>query len=251
MEGFPYNVKIFNYEDCRQVRIYEKTLYTGGEKEQVQNDDKEKEKEVDKERSDLVSRNRTIQNMYGITRANRWDWFVTFTFDPNKLDSTNLDIIAQKTKDWLNNLKKRYCPDMIYIIVPELHKDGKKWHLHGLLANCEGLTLHDSGIEKKGKKIYNVNNWKWGFSTATKVENTGKVSRYITKYITKELCNMITGKKRYWASRNCLRMNEVSEVDWIEDTQEFLKANADKILHMQSKTCPVAGQKITYVEMDY
>ncbi|MGF7001739.1 TPP-dependent 2-oxoacid decarboxylase [Lachnospiraceae bacterium PFB1-21] len=70
--------------------------------------------------------------------------------------------------------------------------------------------MHKTDIEKNGKRIYNINNWKWGFSTATKVEHTGKVSRYITK----ELYDVIVGR-------------------------------------MQSKKCPIAGQKITYVEMDY
>ena len=51
-----------------------------------------------------------------------------------------------------------------------MHSVGKAWHFHGLLANCDNLTFNDSGhIDKRGRIIYNLTNYKLGFSTATKV----------------------------------------------------------------------------------
>lgn len=70
--------------------------------------------------------------------------------------------------------------------MPERHKDGA-CHFHGLLTNCDNLKMVDSGKFSKGKhiynhevkgskKIYNINsrNWKYGFTTATKIEDTKK-----------------------------------------------------------------------------
>ena len=45
-----------------------------------------------------------------------------------------------------------------------------------------------------------MDDWKLGFSVATKVTDTYKVSNYITKYITKDLCAITPGKQRYFVS---------------------------------------------------
>lgn len=41
-----------------------------------------------------------------------------------------------------------------------------------------------------------------GFTTATRVKKNEAVTKYITKYTTKDLMEHIKGKKKYWASRN-------------------------------------------------
>lgn len=157
--------------------------------------------EKDLERSAKNSMNRTINKVYHLSRSNIWDWFITLTFDPEKVNSFDYGNCTKKLKNWLD-IVKRSCPDLKYIIVPEKHKSGR-FHFHGLFADCEGLEFTDSGHTTKGGiPIYNVGRYKLGFSTATKVTDNERVTKYISKYITKDLCAVSVGKKRYWASRN-------------------------------------------------
>ena len=132
--------------------------------------------------------------------------FVTITFDPEKVDRSNYYDVTKRLSFWLKNIKKRYAPDLTYLLVPELHKDKKSFHFHGLFANIGDMTMLKSGLEKDGNTIYNVNDYKLGFSAATRVKDNSKVCSYISKYITKELCTVTEGKKRYWASRNLNRV---------------------------------------------
>ena len=48
--------------------------------------------------------------------------------------------------------------------------------------------------------VYNLNDFKWGFTTATPIKDRKRVSSYIAKYLTKEIV-VPKGRKRYWASR--------------------------------------------------
>jgi hypothetical protein len=260
-EGVAFNLKRFNYEGGTQIRLYEKVLKHGGIKQKNEYDGKDDEVYYesnnkrdnqddileDKKRSEVESRNRTVQNIYGIARSNKWDLFLTITFNPDIVDSTNYDEVVKKTQNWLNNVRKRVSPNMKYILVPELHADGKKWHFHGLLADCEELTLIETNIVRNGKIVYNLGNWKYGFTEVTKVEDTRRVSSYISKYITKEVCDVTFGKKRYWASKNCIRAEQVTTHDMIDDIQEYIQKISNEIKHM--KTVEHHGQKVYYIEV--
>ena len=110
---------------------------------------------------------------------------------------------------------KKKCPDMKYLIVPEQHVSGR-WHFHGLFSNVDALGFELSGkFTDKGQEIYNVGKYKLGFSTAIKCDGSVKVVSYVAKYITKELCKISKGKKRYWVSRN-LEVPDVIEFDTFE-----------------------------------
>lgn len=161
------------------------------------------EKERKKERSMLNSLKRSKQKIYDIARANEWEYFITLTFDPIKVDRYDYDDCTKKLIKWLSNTKQRLNPDFRYLIVPERHKDGA-FHFHGLISACEGLKITPSGrYDKKGSAIYNIGSYGLGFTTATKVQNNAAVTKYITKYTTKELVQHLKGKRKYWASRNC------------------------------------------------
>ena len=202
-----YNLKIYHYLGETQFRFYSKPINnnsdidkeTLNENKQIYNIDnnKQAEKEDDNYRSQTVSQNRTINNIYEITRSNMWEYFITLTFNPQKIDRFNYDECSKALSGWLKNIKNNYAPDLKYILVPELHKDGA-YHFHGLIANCGKMSFKDSGHKTKTKQIiYNIENYKLGFTTATKVTDTSKASNYITKYITKELCATTKGKKRF------------------------------------------------------
>lgn len=154
------------------------------------------------ERSLRVSRNRTIQSIYKYARQSNWEFFVTLTFSPNKTDRFDYQECNAKIKKWLNNQHNRFAPDLKYLFVPEQHKSGA-WHFHGLVANVGNMVFADSGhTDKTGQIIYNLSGWRFGFSTATAVTDTDRVSGYITKYITKDLCEVTRYANRFLRSRN-------------------------------------------------
>ena len=268
-----YNLKVYEYADGIQIRLYNQPItsiekvppvpiakpYEPEELPKVHtskllNHSKKvhASEPSEKQREHVIqsSMNRTVQKIYEISRANIWDYFLTLTFDRNKLDSSDYNLLCDKVSKWLNNLRSRYAPDLKYLIVPELHKDGKHYHFHGLLANIGNITLKDSGIKKNGHTIYNMSNWKYGFSTVTKVKDSNKISSYVTKYITKELCAVSKNKRRYWTSKNCDTAKiSVYNLPY-EDISEILDKNSQSIRHASSITIESAGLIINYIEME-
>lgn len=224
-----YNVRVKRFLDSVQVQYWEHPViepepkfneFTGEIYERKRSDGKveiwnpfteewERVKDISDEqriRKNIAdSQNRSINVIYDIARSNRWEWFLTFTFSPEYSDRYDYGECSGKLSQWLRNMKKRGCPDMKYLVVPEQHKDGA-WHFHGLFSDCAGMKFESSGkYDKSGKLVYNVGRYNWGFTTATAVGDTGKASSYLCKYVTKELVTATPGKKRYWCSRNCAR----------------------------------------------
>lgn len=117
-----------------------------------------------------------------------WQYFITLTLDQSKIDRYDKKEINKKLKKWLNNMVSRY--DFNYIIIPEYHKDCAI-HFHGL---CSGnnLKLTYVKIDNKGRKVFNLDNWNLGFSTAIELDNNRTaVSAYITKYVTKDTTKIL------------------------------------------------------------
>lgn len=158
-----------------------------------------------KERCLKSSLNRTKQEIYKISRQCRWEYFLTLTFSPEVIDRYDYSTCMKKANKWFNNQKNRYAKDLQYVFVPEQHKDGA-WHIHGLIAQVGSMSFADSGKKFGSKTVFNLSGWRNGFSTAVKIgetkEDLYKVSSYICKYITKELCEVTKGKKRYFRSQN-------------------------------------------------
>lgn len=202
----------------------------------------------DKRKSEAlrVSYIRTINNIYDVTRCNKWEWFLTFTFSPEKVKSRyDYAELSKVMSQWLKNIKKRKCPEMVYMLVPEMHKDGA-WHFHGLFRNIDGLTMVDSGkTDKEGRVIYNIQDYKLGWTTGTEVGDPAKASSYLVKYITKDLCAATPNQRRYWASKNCERPTEqfcILEGDYLQKVSDLFPES----LHM--KTVDNEFQKVTYFE---
>lgn len=198
------------------------------------------------EESARSSRNRTINRLYYLARSNYWDWFVTLTFDGERVNRYDFDSCVKKLSKWLNNCKQK-CPDMCYLVVPEQHKDGA-WHFHGLFYNCDDLGFTDSGKrDKDGKPIYNIGSYKFGWTTATRVTDLEKVSKYICKYVTKDMCAQSKGRKRYWASRNLCE----AEIDEFlvskEERREFLEEIADSMTFIKRVDC--FESHVDYIEI--
>lgn len=249
-----YNCKVTDYGDSLHIEYFLCPIKrTAKEKEntispvikkQIINDLKQI-KDCDK--SSLFSVNRSKRNLYHIARSNKWDFFITLTFNRQDTDASNYDEVSKKVRNWLNNIKKRASPDFKYLVVPELHKDGINYHFHGLIANIGNLDISDSGkIDKSGKVIYNLPMWGWGFSNATKIESNERVTNYLGKYITKDLMNRLKNKKRYYVSQNVSLAPVYEENINRDELYDYFEADKIKSL----KTIGTGFNRIIYLEVD-
>lgn len=267
-----YNVKTIEYMDSVQIRTYKKPIHVSDkikkpdQKMILNQKDKlkgNKERTIEQVNHSMkASVNRTVNQIYTIARSNKWEYFVTLTINPEKLDNTDFNLISEKLNIWTNNLKKRYAPDLKYIIVPELHKDKTKWHFHGLFANigkmpltfsgkvCVGKFIYDYVRKPYATKIYNIPLWKYGFSTATIIRDSGKASSYITKYITKDLSHILQNQHRYVASQNIKKpIEQVYNIDFPE-LERVYSRYLEQINYISDVKVPKAGQEITYMEFN-
>lgn len=144
---------------------------------------------------------------------NNWEYFVTITFDPknkkNFPDGYNHDQAIKLLTKWINNQNHQNL-NMSYLLVSEFHKKGQL-HFHGLFKNVPKWILEDAINSKTGKKViidgvqvYNLVNYKHGFTTVSKVQDSERVSHYVAKYVTKELVSL-PNKKVFWYSRDLLK----------------------------------------------
>lgn len=183
----------------------------------------------EKKKLDNLSRSfrRTRSALYMYARQCVWEYFITLTYSPDKIENRyDFSLCMKKVHTWINNCKKRKAEYLLYLFVPEQHKDGA-WHIHGLLCNTIGLSFTDSGKRYDGKIVYNLDDWKLGFSTATKVTDTYKVSNYITKYITKDLCAITPGKQRYFVSKSIPKPKTFTALIDSDEVGSFIQEVAD------------------------
>lgn len=250
-----YNTRVKTFAQSQQVTIYSKSFVREENEEQKKNENLRKgyknteRTEQEENNCKNISIKQTKNRIYDIARSNTWEWFITLTFDRKQTDSSDYDIVIKELTQFLHNLTIRQCPNLKYLIVPELHADGEHYHFHGLLANCDGINFSFSGkYDRKSKKpIYNILNWKLGFTTATQVEDTQRVSSYITKYITKECVAVLKNKKRYYTSHNVNR----PQVDYCLCTNdEFLELYGDSVSYCKSIDVPQAGMRVSYYELN-
>ena len=158
-------------------------------------------------RSDNVRRAKA--KIFDIAMLNNFTHFVTWTLDNEKIDRYSSEEVSRKLKQFLNNTKKRH--GLMYLIIPEYHKDGAI-HMHGLISG--DVVLVDSGHKTKdGKRIYNMPQWLLGYSTAIELdEQKERVSRYITKYVTKDF-RKIFGSFYYAGGTGLIRKPPVELYD--------------------------------------
>lgn len=256
-----YNVKVIRYPRGCQVRMYsrlydapipEQTAGTGEQEEQEEQNPFTGEpvklrSEEEQERSRAVSAARTLNRVYYLVRSNPWDWFVTLTFNPEKVDSFDYGECTKKLSCWLSNCRKK-CPDMQYVVVPELHESGR-YHFHGLFWRCEGLGFTESGlVTKDGAPVYNIGAYRLGWTTATRIVEEEGACKYMTKYMTKELCAMTPNKRRYWASKG---LNEAEVIDLVVEgleKEEFIRSFAEGIQYAKTTKTPFVVTD--YYELD-
>ncbi len=158
--------------------------------------------ESEDEKGESLSRqcfNRARKRAYDFIRCNpQLNTFLTLTFNGEMVDRSSYSEIVKKLNTWLDNRVRRQ--NLSYILCPEYHKDGENIHFHGL-SNFEALRLENSGHKRKGKAVYNITDFPYGFTTAIKVTGDQRekyCAGYIFKYMGKQGLQKVGG--RYFLS---------------------------------------------------
>ena len=259
-----YNLRVFSFpnSNSKEYRMYKIGVVEdrgpfGVERKKWHNELDEKGNRVsfddegnyrsqeDTDRCFYESRKRSKNMILEYARANNWEWFITLTFNPDMVDSYNYDLCYKRVSKYFNNLRSRKCPNLKYLLVPEQHPTSGRWHFHGLISNVHEFSL---GITKYKGCIYHIDGFKYGFTTATKVKDTKRVSSYISKYITKEVADLTVGRNRYIKSNN-LDKADVVEYNISSDELEALRVD----LVSQGayfKEVERGVQKISYFNID-
>ncbi len=172
-------------------------------------------------------------------RANKFSYFVTLTLDKEKVDRYDINASLRPLRWFLDNLVRRH--GLIYILVPELHKDGAI-HFHGLFNDAPVLV--DSGtvrlpgskrprkprskrqreqwLEDGGQVVYNIPGYKLGFSTAIPLYGEYRAAvAYVCKYIGKQpagdtsVAPQKIGGRWYYSGGNLKKpVRKYIDVDW-------------------------------------
>lgn len=101
----------------------------------------------------------------------------------------------------------------MYVIVPERHKSGDI-HFHGIM-NSSALSLERAvspkgrALSRNGKPIFNLQDWKAGFSTAQIIGGASSdreaVAKYVFKYMGKQVGQKIGGRYCLIGGQNIVR----------------------------------------------
>jgi hypothetical protein len=146
----------------------------------------------------LQSISRSRKKIFEYAYCNEWDYFTTMTIDPNKFPRDNLSVFYKSLSQFMSNYKKKKSPSIKFLFIPELHDDNTNWHIHGLL---KGILANEVIPFEPGVPQYlidkNYMNWpeyanRFGFVSLGKIGNHEATSKYMTKYISKDLSKSVS-----------------------------------------------------------
>lgn len=194
-------LSVYGYGDLRKIKVTTLAcLRTAG----VEDDSKRVAvrgvNDCKMEQSIIRARSKIFELAY----CNPWEWFFTATLDPAKYDRTDLKRFHKDLTQWFRDLKKKegYC--IKFLLIPELHADGRSWHMHGFLSGLPSdclcrFVLGDRmgrALAEKVKRGDPVFNWpaysaKFGFCDLEPIRSHEAVCKYVTKYISKSLASSV------------------------------------------------------------
>ena len=155
--------------------------------------------------------------------ANDFEYFVTLTLDPAKVDRYDPAAIMKIVNRWLDNMVRRH--GLRYILVPELHRlrpgeTERAFHFHGFFAG--DVAAVDSGHTANGRPVYNLPEWPLGFTTAQELygEYSSAVA-YVCKYIGKQDGERPMGRWYYSGGKLAAPQKEYVDLDYRELKEEY------------------------------
>ena len=173
----------------------------------------EDELRLRKEKNLKDAQHRASVAVRSLALSNKWDSFLTLTFDDSKAPTAGIsyNVALLFASRALRHLRALY-PGMSYLLVPEQGEKNGRWHFHALVAGLPNSAYKFSGrFTRSHEKIYNLPDWKYGFTTATFVRDQNKVCCYIAKYITKATSRVPFNCKRYLCSQGLKNCEKVSD----------------------------------------
>lgn len=188
-----------------------------------------------KDKKDFTAYNGKLKNsisrgknmVFDYSYCNDFDYFITLTLDPKKYKRDDLKKYIKDLGQMIRDYRK-LGNDIEYILIPERHKDGESWHMHGLI---KGIAEKDLTINENGYLDWGRYSKKFGYCSLSKIKNREAVSKYITKYISKDLYkNGVTDKnaKMYYCSRGLQKPKKLQTGDL--SIRNFKKINYDFVL---------------------
>lgn len=222
--AYQYNTTIKTYANGdKNIKYHSYSNLKGIVRDRGEGTLSDEEKERLRYRNLLNVKQTIIDLIYHNGIIKPWEYFITLTFDDEKVNAYDYDVTRACLIKWLNN-QKHQNPNMEYVIVPEYH-ESKRFHFHGVVRGVEKWELtpatYPSGraVYKKGIRLYNLENYKFGFTSISKIQNAEAVSVYVSKYITKEFID-IPNAKKYWASKS-LEKPTIEYAQLAEDELKF------------------------------
>lgn len=190
-------LKVFGCGECKKIKVI--TMKYVRNSGIVDSDISDKPiTENDEKLSDNISRAKS--KIFELAFCNPWQYFFTGTLDKSKYDRTDLERFHHDFTQFIRDRGKKYGKKIDFLLIPELHTDGESWHMHGFLSGIDEKELCQFSIGDKmskslAKKVYQgeiIFNWisyskKFGFCDLEPIKNQEAVSKYITKYINKNL----------------------------------------------------------------
>ena len=122
-----YNCRRYQYETGEHITFYHHAINAGKEKPENSllnktHDISDRTPEAERHAM-AVSASRAKNNVYRIARSNKWDWFITLTFDRKKVDSSDYDSIMYRLNIFPDHL-------LHYSLIHQSHR--KHLPLHGI-----------------------------------------------------------------------------------------------------------------------
>lgn len=253
-------LKVYGYGENKKIKVIRMNLLrTAG----VEDDEEYRAPKGSVHDSKLEKNIQRAKNIiFEYAFCNPWDWFFTGTLDPKKYDRTNLDKFHKDLTQWFRNYGKQHNVSIKFLLVPEPHSDGISWHIHGFLRGLPKEDLKQfvvgdvmgKGLAEKVKKGDVVYNWlpyakKFGFCDLEPIRNPEAVSKYMTKYISKNLASSVKDLNAhlYYHSRGLNKAetikkgvmaspitptyeNEYCSVAWLDYSEELLQELSSSFL---------------------
>ncbi len=163
---------------------------------------------------------RARSTIFELALCNDWQWFITFTLDPEKYDRTDLKKFRKDLSRFIRNYRSKKGANVKYLLIPEQHSDGINWHMHGFLmglpeSHLRLFTLEDYipyYIREKlarGDLVYEWESYsrKFGFCDIEPIRDLESTAKYATKYVSKSIDNGIIESHGhlYYASQGLKR----------------------------------------------
>jgi hypothetical protein len=196
---------------------------TSGVEDEKDHGQSERGTKNDSKLQESISRTRT--KIFELAFCNPWEWFFTATLDPKKYDRTDLEQFHKDFTRFIRKYNEKHNLHIKFLMIPERHADGVSWHMHGFLMGLPVEHLHQFSVgDVMGKKLADkvlkgdaVYNWpeylsRFGFCDLEPIRSHEAVSKYVTKYISKELAHSVTelNAHLYYRSRGLAGAVEIA-----------------------------------------